>query len=174
MNENPIVTLEVEKFGDIKIELYPDIAPNTVNNFIKLIKKHYYDGLTFHRVIDGFMIQGGCPEGSGTGNPGYSITGEFNSNGFKNDLDHEEGVISMARSQHRDSAGSQFFLMHKHSPHLNNEYAGFGKTIEGLDIIDKIATVKSGWGDKPIEDIVITKMVIDCKGVEYDEPIKCR
>ncbi len=170
--KNPIVTIETERFGTMKLELYPEIAPNTVNNFISLVKKGYYDGLIFHRVIAGFMIQGGCPDGTGMGNPGYSIAGEFTNNGFENNLNHDPGVISMARSQMKDSAGSQFFLMHKDSPHLNGEYAGFGKIIEGLDIVDEIANVKKDWGDKPVDDVVISKMTVDCQGVEYDEPKK--
>ena len=137
--ENPIITIEMENGDIMKAELYPEIAPNTVNNFISLVKKGYYDGLIFHRVISGFMIQGGCPEGTGTGGPGYNIKGEFAQNGFANDLAHTEGVLSMARAMHPDSAGSQFFIMHKNSPHLNGSYAAFGKIITGMDVVNKIA-----------------------------------
>ena len=144
---NPIVTFTMENGDVIKAELYPEIAPNTVNNFISLIKKGYYDGLIFHRVIYGFMIQGGCPDGNGMGGPGYDIKGEFSSNGFKNDLKHTEGVLSMARSMMPDSAGSQFFIMHKNSPHLDGQYAAFGKVIEGMDTVDSIAETKTDWGE---------------------------
>lgn len=169
-NTNPIVTFEIKDFGTIKAELYPEIAPESVKNFIKLINMGFYDGLTFHRVIDGFMIQGGCPTGNGTGGPGYSIKGEFASNGHKNDLKHEKGVLSMARAQHPDSAGSQFFLMHKDSPHLDGLYAAFGKAIEGLDVIDEIAVVNTHYGDAPIEPVIIEKVTVDTFGVEYDDP----
>ena len=138
--QNPIVTIEMESGDKIKLELYYDVAPNTVKNFISLIKKDFYNGLIFHRVIDGFMIQGGCPEGTGIGGPGYSIKGEFATNGFENNLKHTEGVISMARAMDKDSAGSQFFIMHKNSPHLDGSYAAFGKVVDGMDIVDKIAT----------------------------------
>ena len=157
--------------GDvIKFELYPEIAPNTVNNFISLVNKGFYNGLIFHRVISGFMIQGGCPEGRGTGGPGYSIRGEFAGNGFKNDLKHTAGVLSMARSMNPDSAGSQFFIMHRDAPHLDGQYAAFGKVTEGMDIVDKIAMTRTGWGDRPIEEQKIQSIVIDTQGVTYPEP----
>lgn len=159
--------------GDvIKAELYPDLAPNTVNNFISLIKKDFYDGLIFHRVIKNFMIQGGDPEGTGMGGPGYAIKGEFNQNGFKNDLKHERGVLSMARSFMPDSAGSQFFIMHKDSPHLDGEYAGFGKVIEGIDVVDKIAETKTDRQDRPKEDVRIKKASVETFGKEYPEVLK--
>lgn len=159
--------------GDvIKAELYPDLAPNTVNNFISLIKKGFYDGLIFHRVIKNFMIQGGDPEGTGMGGPGYAIKGEFNQNGFKNDLKHERGVLSMARSFMPDSAGSQFFIMHKDSPHLDGEYAGFGKVIEGMDVVDKIAETKTDRQDRPKEDVRIKKASVETFGKEYPEVVK--
>ncbi len=169
-NKNPIVTFNLENGDIIKAELYKEIAPNTVLNFISMIEKGFYDGLTFHRVINGFMIQGGCPEGVGVGGPGYSIKGEFTSNGFENNLKHTEGVLSMARSQSADSAGSQFFIMHKTSPHLDGLYAGFGKVIEGLDIVDKIANITTDYMDKPVEPVVINKVTVDTFGVSYDEP----
>lgn len=157
--------------GDVmKGELYPDIAPNTVNNFISLIKKGYYDGLIFHRVIRGFMIQGGCPDGTGMGGPGYQIKGEFAHNGFVNELSHTPGVLSMARSMAPDSAGSQFFIMHKTSPHLDGEYAAFGKITEGLDIVNKIAETATDYSDRPLEDQVIKSMTVDTMGVDYPEP----
>ena len=143
MAQNPVVTIEMENGDIIKAELYPEIAPNTVNNFISLVKKGFYNGLNFHRVINGFMIQGGCPQGTGTGGPGYSIKGEFSQNGVQNDLAHTPGVLSMARAMHPDSAGSQFFIMHKTSPHLDGAYAAFGKVIEGLDVVDKIAPISA-------------------------------
>ena len=152
---NPIVTFEMENGDIMKAELYPEIAPNTVNNFISLVKKGYYDGLIFHRVISGFMIQGGCPDGVGTGGPGYSITGEVAQNGFSNDLKHTPGVLSMARSMAPDSAGSQFFIMHKKSPHLDGAYAAFGKIVEGMDVVDKIEKAETDANDRPIEDIKI-------------------
>lgn len=167
---NPIVTIQMENNDVIKVELYPEIAPNTVNNFISLVKKGFYDGLIFHRVIEGFMIQGGCPDGNGMGNPGYSIPGEFTWNGFKNDLKHTAGVISMARAQHPDSAGSQFFLMHKDSPHLDGQYAAFGKVTEGMDIVNKIAEVNTDWSDRPLETQRMAKVTVDTFGVEYPEP----
>ena len=170
MNNNPIVTFEM-KSGDVfYVELYPEIAPNTVNNFISLVKKGYYDGLIFHRVIEGFMIQGGDPKGNGTGGPGYSIRGEFTRNGFKNDLKHKRGVISMARSMMPNSAGSQFFIMHKDSPHLDGQYAAFGAVVDGMDVIDKIATVNVDYNDKPLHDQVMKKVTVDTCGVEYDDP----
>lgn len=172
MKENPIVTFEMENGDVFKAELYPEIAPNTVNNFISLVKQGFYDGLIFHRVIKGFMIQGGDPEGTGMGGPGYSIRGEFNSNGFKNDLAHEEGVLSMARTMMPNSAGSQFFIMHKNSPHLDGEYAGFGKVIEGMDVVNKIAESKTDRSDKPIEEKKIARLTVETFGQEYPEPEK--
>ena len=169
---NPIVTFEMENGDIIKAELYPEIAPNTVNNFISLINKGYYDGLIFHRVIKGFMIQGGDPEGTGMGGPGYGIKGEFASNGFKNDLAHEAGVLSMARSMMPNSAGSQFFIMHKDSPHLNGDYAAFGKVTEGMDVVDKIAESKTDRSDRPIEEQKIKKVTVDTFGEDYPEPEK--
>ncbi len=167
---NPIVTITLNTDEKIKAEIYPDIAPNTVNNFISLINKGFYDGLIFHRVIKGFMIQGGCPEKSGMGGPGYTIKGEFKANGFDNNLAHEKGVLSMARAQHPDSAGSQFFIMHEKSPHLDGQYAAFGKVIEGLDIVDKIASVDTNPADRPAEEIVMEKVEIDTQGNTYDMP----
>ena len=167
---NPIVTITLEN-GDVMTgELYPDIAPNTVNNFISLIQKGYYDGLIFHRVIPGFMIQGGCPDGTGMGGPGYCIDGEFSSNGFKNDLTHEPGVLSMARAMDPNSAGSQFFIMHETSPHLDGQYAAFGKITSGLEIIDKIALTPTGYNDKPAQEQKIKTMTVDTNGVDYDAP----
>ncbi|HIT73383.1 MAG TPA: peptidylprolyl isomerase [Candidatus Fimicola cottocaccae] len=160
--------------GDIiKVELYPDVAPNTVNNFISLVKKGFYDGVIFHRVIRGFMIQGGCPDGTGMGGPGYSIKGEFSQNGFKNDLAHDPGVISMARTMMPNSAGSQFFIMHEKSPHLDGAYAAFGKVIEGLENVNKIAETKTSFGDKPVKPQVMKKVTVELFGEEYPEPIKC-
>ena len=172
MAQNPIVTITMESGDVMKAELYPEIAPVSVNNFISLIQKNYYDGLIFHRVIKGFMIQGGCPEGSGMGGPGYTIPGEFNQNGFKNDLKHTEGVLSMARAMHPDSAGSQFFIMHKTSPHLDGAYAAFGKVTEGMDIVNKIAEVPTNFSDRPLEEQKIKSMTVDTFGVEYPEPEK--
>lgn len=169
---NPIVTITMENGDVIKAELYPEIAPNTVNNFISLIKKGYYDGLIFHRVIYGFMIQGGCPNGNGMGGPGYDIKGEFTSNGFKNDLKHTEGVLSMARSMMPDSAGSQFFIMHKNSPHLDGQYAAFGKVIEGMENVNKIAECDTDYSDRPLETQRMQTVTVDTFGVEYDEPEK--
>ncbi len=170
MNNNPIVTFEM-KGGDVfYVELYPDVAPNTVNNFISLVKKGFYNGLCFHRVIEGFMIQGGDPKGNGTGGPGYTIRGEFSKNGFKNDLKHKRGVISMARSMMPNSAGSQFFIMHADAPHLDGQYAAFGQVIDGMDVIDKIAEVNVDYNDKPLRDQVIKTVTVDTNGVEYDEP----
>ena len=157
----------------MKAELYPEIAPNTVNNFISLIQKGFYDGLTFHRVIPGFMIQGGCPEGTGTGGPGYSIRGEFAQNGFRNDLAHTEGVLSMARAMHPDSAGSQFFIMHRPAPHLDGAYAAFGKVIEGMEVVDKIANVPTDFRDCPREAQKIASMTVDTQGTEYPQPETC-
>lgn len=169
---NPIVTITMEDGKVMKAELYPEIAPNTVNNFISLIKKGFYDGLTFHRVIPGFMIQGGCPDGNGTGGPGYTIKGEFSQNGVDNTLKHTEGVLSMARAMHPDSAGSQFFIMHKNSPHLDGSYAAFGKLTEGLDVVDAIANVRTDYSDRPLEAVRIASMVVDTLGGEYPEPEK--
>lgn len=166
----PVVTFEFENGDIVKAELYPEIAPNTVRNFISLINKNFYDGLIFHRVIKGFMIQGGCPKGNGTGGPGYSIKGEFSGNGFKNDLKHDEGVLSMARAMAPNSAGSQFFIMHKKSPHLDGQYAGFGKVTEGLDLVDKIANTKTAYGDKPVNDVKLKKVTVETFGETYEEP----
>lgn len=167
---NPIVTIEMENNGIIKLELYPNIAPNTVNNFISLINKKFYDGLIFHRVIKGFMIQGGCPEGIGIGGPGYGIDGEFLLNGFENDLKHQKGVISMARAQNPNSAGSQFFIMHQDSPHLDGSYASFGKVIQGIEVVDKIAQVETDYQDKPISEQKIKTITVETFDVEYPEP----
>ena len=172
MNNNPIVTFEMKNGDTFYVELYPEIAPNTVNNFISLVNKGFYNGLCFHRVIEGFMIQGGDPKGTGSGGPGYSIRGEFTRNGFKNDLKHKRGVISMARSMMPNSAGSQFFIMHKDSPHLDGQYASFGAVIDGMDVIDKIATTNVDYNDKPYEDQIMKKVTVDTCGVEYDEPDK--
>ena len=169
---NPIVTITMENGDVMKAELYPEIAPNTVNNFISLINKGYYDGLIFHRVINGFMIQGGCPDGTGMGGPGYSIKGEFSGNGFTNDLAHIPGVLSMARSMMPNSAGSQFFIMHKTSPHLDGQYAAFGKVTEGLDVVDKIATTQTDYSDRPLEEQKIKSMSVDTFGETYPEPEK--
>ena len=169
-NKNPLVTFTMEDGSVMKAELYPDIAPQSVYNFISLISKGFYNGLTFHRVIPGFMIQGGNPDGNGTGGPGYSIKGEFASNGFANDLRHTEGVLSMARSMFPDSAGSQFFLMHGTSPHLDGDYAAFGKVIEGLDIVDKIAQTPTDFRDKPLTPQVMKTVTVETFGVEYPEP----
>jgi peptidyl-prolyl cis-trans isomerase len=173
MAQNPIVTIEMENGDIIKAELYPEIAPNTVKNFISLVKKGYYDGLIFHRVINGFMIQGGCPDGTGMGGPGYSIKGEFAQNGFANDLKHTEGVLSMARSMMPNSAGSQFFIMHKNAPHLDGAYAAFGKVIEGQDIVNKIATTQTDYSDRPLKKQIMKKVTVDTFGVDYEEPEKC-
>jgi len=172
MSKNPIVTMEMENGNIVKVELYPEEAPNTVRNFVSLINKGFYNGLIFHRVIPGFMVQGGCPEGSGMGGPGYSIKGEFSKNGFPNDLLHEKGVISMARTMAPNSAGSQFFIMVDKSPHLDRDYAAFGKVIEGIEEIDRIVNVKRDYRDKPEEDQRITKVIVDTFGVEYEEPQK--
>ncbi len=172
MAQNPIVTITMENGDVIKAELYPEIAPVSVNNFISLIQKNYYDGLIFHRVIKGFMIQGGCPDGTGMGGPGYTIPGEFNQNGFKNDLKHTEGVLSMARAMHPDSAGSQFFIMHKTSPHLDGAYAAFGKVTEGMDIVNKIAETPTNFSDRPLDEQKIKSMTVETFGVDYPEPEK--
>lgn len=169
---NPIVTITMENGDVMKAELYPEIAPNTVKNFVSLVSKGYYDGLIFHRVIKGFMIQGGCPEGTGMGGPGYSIKGEFSGNGFTNDLKHAKGVLSMARSMMPNSAGSQFFIMHETSPHLDGQYAAFGKVTEGLDVVDKIASVKTDYSDRPIEEQKIKSITVDTMGETYEEPEK--
>lgn len=170
---NPVVTITMKSGDTIKAELYPEIAPNTVNNFISLINKGFYDGLTFHRVIFGFMIQGGCPEGTGMGGPGYSIKGEFSANGFKNDLKHSEGVLSMARSRMPDSAGSQFFIMHHPALHLDGQYASFGKVVDGMEVVKEIAKSRTDAMDKPLEPQIIEKMTVNTFGVEYPEPEKC-
>lgn len=173
INENlPLVTMKIKDYGTIQLELYPEVAPNTVNNFISLANSGFYDGLTFHRVIKDFMIQGGDPDGIGTGGPGYSIAGEFTSNGFANSLKHTKGVISMARSKSPDSAGSQFFIMSADAPHLDGDYAAFGKVISGIEIVENIENVKTDSNDKPEEDVVIESVTVDTKGVEYKEPEK--
>ena len=169
---NPVVTIRMFDGGVIKVELYPDIAPNTVNNFISLVEKGYYNGLIFHRVIPGFMIQGGCPQGNGTGGPGYQIPGEFTANGYINDLKHTRGVLSMARTMDPDSGGSQFFIMHEDAPHLDGHYAAFGQVLEGMDVVDRIAATKTGWGDKPLTPQIMEKVTVDTKGVEYPPPKK--
>ncbi len=168
--QNPIVTIQTSR-GTIKVELYPEIAPNTVNNFISLVKKGFYDGTIFHRVIPGFMIQGGDPEGTGMGGPGYGIKGEFTMNGFENNLRHTTGVISMARSQRPNSAGSQFFIMVDDAPHLDGQYAAFGKVTEGIDIAQAIVSAPRDWSDRPREDQVMEKVTVETFGVEYDEPV---
>ena len=170
---NPIVTIEMENGDIMKAELYPEIAPNTVNNFISLVKKGFYNGLIFHRVIPGFMIQGGCPQGIGIGGPGYQIKGEFSMNGFENPLSHEPGVLSMARAMNPDSAGSQFFIMHKESKYLDGQYAAFGKLIEGMDVVEKIAYADRDHRDKPFENQVMKSVTVDTQGVDYAEPEKC-
>ena len=166
---NPIVTIEMENGAIIKAELYPEIAPNTVNNFISLINKGYYDGIIFHRVIPGFMIQGGCPNGTGMGGPGYSIRGEFTSNGFKNDLKHTRGVLSMARTMDPNSAGSQFFIMHENAPHLDGQYAAFGKVTSGMEVVDAIAKTKTGMQDRPVEEQKIASITVDVNGAALAE-----
>ena len=172
MAQNPIVTITMANGDVMKAELYPEIAPNTVNNFISLVNKGYYNGLIFHRVIAGFMIQGGCPDGNGMGGPGYSIKGEFSQNGFKNTLKHTEGVLSMARAMNPNSAGSQFFIMHKNSPHLDGAYAAFGKLVEGLEVVDKIAQVGTAWSDRPMVPQIIDTMTVETFGETYPEPEK--
>jgi peptidyl-prolyl cis-trans isomerase B (cyclophilin B) len=172
MSKNPITTITMENGKSITVELYPEIAPNTVNNFISLTKKKYYDGLLFHRVITDFMIQGGCPKGTGVGGPGHRIKGEFLSNGFNNDLKHEEGVISMARSSEPNSAGSQFFIMHRYAQSLDGNYAAFGKVTEGMDEVDRIANVKKDGNDKPVIPETIKEITVDCFGEDYSEPEK--
>lgn len=170
MARNPIITFEMENGDIMKAELYPQVAPNTVNNFISLVNKGFYDGLIFHRVINGFMIQGGDPEGTGMGGPGYGIKGEFAQNGFANDLKHTAGVLSMARSMMPNSAGSQFFIMHKDAPHLDGAYAAFGKIIEGMDVVNKIAEVATDYSDRPMEDQRMKTVTVETFGVDYDEP----
>ena len=172
MAQNPIVTFEMADGSIMKAELYPEIAPNTVNNFVSLINKGFYDGLIFHRVIQGFMIQGGDPEGSGMGGPGYGIKGEFSQNGFANDLKHTAGVLSMARSMMPDSAGSQFFIMHKDAPHLDGSYAAFGKITEGMDVVNKIADTDTDYSDRPLDEQKIQSMTVETFGVDYPEPEK--
>ena len=168
--KNPIVTFEMENGKQIQVELYPAVAPNTVKNFISLVNKGFYNGLIFHRVIRGFMIQGGCPNGTGMGGPGYHIKGEFSMNGFDNQLKHTAGVISMARAQHPDSAGSQFFIMHKDSPHLDGSYAAFGMVIDGMDVVNEIATTRTDYSDRPMEPQKIKSVTVDTQGVTYEEP----
>jgi peptidyl-prolyl cis-trans isomerase B (cyclophilin B) len=168
MAKNPEVTIRMESGKEIKLELYPEQAENTVRNFIDLAEEGYYDGLKFHRVIKGFMIQGGCPDGTGMGGPGYSIKGEFSANGFDNDLSHERGVVSMARSSHPDSAGSQFFIVHQDSPHLDGKYAAFGQVLEGMDVVDQIAEVDTGARDMPQEDQVMDSVEVELFGEEYE------
>ena len=170
---NPVVTFEMQDGSVMKAELYPEIAPNTVANFISLVQKGFYDGLTFHRVIPGFMIQGGDPEGTGMGGPGYAIAGEFSQNGFVNQLKHTPGVLSMARSMMPNSAGSQFFIMHKTSPHLDGAYAAFGKLTEGLDVVDRIAAVQTDYSDRPLEPQVMARVTVETFGETYPEPEKC-
>lgn len=169
---NPVVTFRMNSGKEFKAELYPQVAPNTVNNFISLVNKGFYDGLIFHRVIRDFMIQGGDPEGKGIGGPGYCIKGEFTANGFKNDLSHEKGVLSMARTMAPDSAGSQFFVMHEFSPHLDGQYAAFGKVIEGQDVVDEIATVRTDYNDRPREPQIMEKVTVETFGETYPEPEK--
>lgn len=170
--ENPVVTIEMENGDVMKAELYPEIAPNTVNNFISLIQKGYYDGLIFHRVISGFMIQGGCPDGTGMGGPGYAIKGEFKQNGWNNNLKHTAGVLSMARAMDPDSAGSQFFIMHKDSPHLDGAYAAFGQIIEGMETVNKIAGTDTDYNDRPLDEQRMKTVSVDTKGEKYPEPEK--
>ncbi|MCQ2387148.1 MAG: peptidylprolyl isomerase [Clostridia bacterium] len=169
---NPIVKIEMENGKIIKCELYPEFAPNTVNNFVSLVKKGFYNGLIFHRVISGFMIQGGCPDGNGMGGPNYSIKGEFSSNGFANKLKHTRGVLSMARAYNPNSAGSQFFIMHEDAPHLDGEYASFGKVIEGLEVVDEIANCDTDYNDRPLKKQVMKTVTVDTFGEEYPEPEK--
>lgn len=171
--QNPVVTFTMENGDVIKAELYPEIAPNSVNNFLSLVNKGYYNGLIFHRVIYGFMIQGGCPDGTGMGGPGYSIKGEFRQNGFDNSLKHTAGVLSMARSMMPNSAGSQFFIMHKNAPHLDGAYAAFGKVIEGMDVVNSIAETDTDYRDRPLDDQVMKTVTAETFGVDYPEPEKC-
>ena len=174
MTQAPVVTIEMENGNKVLVELYPDIAPNTVNNFISLINKGFYDGTIFHRVIPGFMIQGGDPQGTGMGGPGYSIKGEFSQNGFNNNLEHSRGVISMARSMMPDSAGSQFFIMTADSPHLDGQYAAFGRVIDGLDTVDMIVSVPRDRNDRPREEQRMKKVTVDTVGIEYSQPQKSK
>ncbi len=173
MAQNPIVTIEMEQGGKMVAELYPEVAPNTVNNFISLVKKGFYNGLIFHRVIPGFMIQGGCPQGTGTGGPGYGIKGEFAGNGVPNPLAHDRGVLSMARAMHPNSAGSQFFIMVEKAPHLDGQYAAFGKVIEGMDVADAIVSADRNRMDKPFQDQRMKTVTVETFGVDYPEPEKC-
>ncbi len=172
MAQNPVVTIKMQNGKTIRAELYPDSAPNTVNNFISLVNSGYYNGLTFHRVIYNFMIQGGCPEGTGRGGPGYHIKGEFAQNGFRNDIKHTAGVLSMARAMFPDSAGSQFFIMHKDAPHLDGAYAAFGKVIEGMDVVNEIAACDTDFSDKPLDPQIMQSVTVDTFGVTYPEPEK--
>lgn len=172
MKQNPVVTITMSDGAVMKAELYPEIAPNTVNNFVKLASSGFYNGIIFHRVIEGFMIQGGDPTGTDMGGPGYSIRGEFSANGFKNDLKHTRGVLSMARSARPDSAGSQFFIMHDDAPHLNGQYAAFGKLTEGYDVLDKIASVPTDYSDRPQTEQRIKSMTVETFGEEYPDPVK--
>lgn len=169
---NPKVTFTMQDGKQIVAELYPDVAPNTVNNFIALVKSGFYDGLCFHRIIRGFMIQGGCPNGTGTGGPGYSIKGEFASNGFNNTLKHTRGVLSMARAMDKNSAGSQFFIMHANAPHLDGNYAAFGEVVEGMDVVDEIADQYTDFSDRPYEPQIIQKVTVETDGKEYPAPVK--
>ena len=171
--KNPEITITMEDGGVIRAEPYPDIAPHTVRNFIRLAGKGYYAGLIFHRVIEGFMIQGGCPQGNGMGGPGYSIKGEFEQNGFPNSLRHTEGVLSMARSMMPDSAGSQFFIMHRDAPHLDGAYAAFGKVTDGMDVVNRIAKTRTDYNDRPLSEQRIRNITVDTFGEEYEEPEKC-
>lgn len=168
--KNPVVTITMASGNEVKVELFPSIAPNTVNNFISLIKKGFYNGLIFHRVIPGFMIQGGCPQGTGMGGPGYRIKGEFKANKFANDLTHDRGVISMARANHPDSAGSQFFIMAQKTPHLDGQYAAFGKVISGMEEVDRIVAVSRDYMDKPLDEQKMETVTVDTFGEEYSEP----
>lgn len=170
--KNPIITIRMEKGGLIKLELYPEIAPNTVNNFIHLVQNRFYDGTIFHRVIEDFMIQGGDPQGTGMGGPGYGIKGEFSTNGFENNLKHERGVISMARAQDPNSAGSQFFIMHEDAPHLDGQYAAFGRVIHGMEEVDRIAGVEKDFRDRPLEDEIMEQVTAELFDVEYPEPVR--
>ena len=172
MSQNPIVTFEMEDGGKMVAELYPEVAPISVNNFISLVKRGFYNGLTFHRVIPGYMIQGGCPQGTGTGGPGYTIKGEFSGNGVKNGLKHDRGVLSMARAMHPNSAGSQFFVMVEKAPHLDGQYAAFGKVIEGMDVADAIVSVKADFNDKPLKEQRMKSVTVETFGVDYPEPEK--
>lgn len=173
MTQNPIVTIEMQSGAVIRAELYPQTAPNTVHNFISLVKSGFYDGLTFHRVIYGFMLQGGCPDGTGCGGPGYSIYGEFSQNGFENTLEHTPGVLSMARAGNPDSAGSQFFIMHRSAPHLDGAYCAFGKVIEGMDTVNEIAQCDTDMHDRPLDPQIMRRVTVDTFGKEYPAPVTC-